>query len=112
MIKNQIGRRNLSGNQYSYLRTLLALKLEEVLKEKAKETQGKRNDISSIMSKSLDLPTNDTRKELSKIAAVSEGTIQKVKVIQKEATPEQIDKHHPFNRVLVFEALAEVVLVV
>ena len=81
MILNQFGRRNLSN----YQRSVLALELEDVFSKKAKEKQGKRNDISvnSPISKL------DTRKELSKVASVGEQIIARVKVIEAKA-PEEV----------------------
>ena len=81
MILNQFGRRNLSN----YQRSVLALQLEEVFSKKAKENQGARTDISQISVKSKSI---DTQKELSKVANVSHGTLDKVKKIQEKATEE------------------------
>jgi len=81
MINNQFGRRNLSN----YQRSVLALELESVFKEKAKEQQGKRTDLLATLPKSEPI---DTRKEIAKIADVKERTLGKVKVIQAKATPE------------------------
>ena len=81
MILNQFGRRNLSN----YQRSVLALELEEVFKEKAKNKQGIRNDLTS--SKSLEEVR--THKELEKVAQVSHETVRKVKKIQEKA-PEEV----------------------
>jgi N6-adenosine-specific RNA methylase IME4 len=81
MINNQFGRRNLSN----YQRSVLALQLEDVFREKAKENQGKRTDISQISVESKPI---DTQKEVAKIANVSHDTIAKVKKIEATATPE------------------------
>lgn len=81
MILNQFGRRNLSN----YQRSVLALQLEEVFKEKAKEQQGKRNDLTSYKN----LEQVRTHKELEKVANVSHETIRKVKVIEQKA-PEEV----------------------
>ena len=67
MINNQFGRRNLSN----YQRSVLALELESVFKEKAKEQQGKRTDLLATLPKSEPI---DTRKEIAKIADVKERT--------------------------------------
>jgi N6-adenosine-specific RNA methylase IME4 len=80
MILNQFGRRNLSN----YQRSVLALELEEVFSKKAKENQGRRNDITSVRN----LTNVDTKKELSKVASVSHDTIAKVKKIQEQASEE------------------------
>jgi N6-adenosine-specific RNA methylase IME4 len=81
MIHNQFGRRNLSN----YQRSVLALQLEDVFREKAKENQGNRNDIKQISAESKPI---ETRQEIAKIANVSHDTIAKVKKIEATATPE------------------------
>jgi len=87
IIKNQFGRRNLPN----YERGRLALKLESVIREKAKvnqtlsEGRGKKGNLNSG---DLIKPISTSR-ELAKIAGVSHDTIEKVKVIEREATPEQ-----------------------
>lgn len=80
MIRNQFGRRNLTP----YERSVLALKLEPLIAEKAKEQQGARTDISQKSVKS-----HDTQKELAAIAGVSHDTIHKVKTIESKA-PEKL----------------------
>ena len=81
MINNQFGRRNLSN----YQRSVLALELESVFSERAKEQQGKRTDIKQISAESKPI---ETRKELAKVANVSHDTIAKVKVIEAKASEE------------------------
>ena len=82
MILNQFGRRNLSN----YQRSVLALQLEDVFRAKAKENQiRKPNSVLQISAEQK----LDTRKELSKVAAVSHDTIAKVKKIQEKA-PEEV----------------------
>jgi DNA modification methylase len=81
MINNQFGRRNLSN----YQRSVLALQLEDVFREKAKENQGKRTDIKQISAESKPI---ETRQEVAKVANVSHDTIAKVKKIEAAATPE------------------------
>lgn len=111
MIKNQFGRRNLN----SYQRSVLALELEGVFKEKAKQ-----NLILAAEKTNAGLPNSakaknvlfeeeieeevwvkketpiitpiDTRNEIKKIANVGNETISRVKVIQEKATPEQKEK--------------------
>lgn len=89
MILNQFGRRNLSN----YQRSVLALELEEVFKEKAKENLkasgenfGKGTQISA---NPIQIKPIETRKELAKVAQVSHDTIAKVKIIEQKA-PEEI----------------------
>ena len=52
-------------------RSVLALELEEVFSNKAKENQGRRNDIKQISAESKPI---ETRKELSRVASVSHET--------------------------------------
>jgi DNA modification methylase len=85
MINNQFGRRNLSN----YQRSVLALQLEDVFKEKAKE-----NYIQNVgrpsKSEQISAPIKpiETRQEIAKVANVSHDTIAKVKKIEAVATPE------------------------
>jgi N6-adenosine-specific RNA methylase IME4 len=80
MINNQFGRRNLSN----YQRSVLALQLEEVFQEKAKE---KQKEAGELKQKSAEAPI-ETRKELAKVANVSHDTIARVKVIEAKANEE------------------------
>ena len=85
MINNQFGRRNLSN----YQRSILALQLEDVFREKAKENYI-QNVGRPIKSEQISAPIKsiETRQELAKIANVSHDTIAKVKKIEANATPE------------------------
>lgn len=80
IILNQFGRRNLSA----YDRSILALKLKPVIAERAKENQGRRNDLT--FSKNLE--EVHTGKELAKVAGVSDETIRKVEKIERDAPAE------------------------
>lgn len=71
MINNQFGRRNL----INYQRSVLALELESVFSERAKE---KQKEAGEVKQKSAEAPI-ETRAELAKIANVSHDTIAKVK---------------------------------
>ena len=82
MIHNQFGRRNLSN----YQRSVLALELESVFSERAKEQQIRKPEF--VKQISAEQKPIETRKELAKLANVSHDTIAKVKVIQATATPE------------------------
>lgn len=85
IITNQFARRNLSP----YQRCELALELEDIYKEKAKEKQKEHGGTApgkTLNQKSDEVNTN---KELSKIAGVSHDTMSKAKKIKKE-TPENI----------------------
>jgi N6-adenosine-specific RNA methylase IME4 len=86
MITNQFGRRNLSN----YQRSVLALQLESVFKEKAKEKQ-KGGQGGVLLSQKSDEAKQEvsTKKELAKVANVSHDTIAKVKKIE-EAAPEEV----------------------
>jgi DNA modification methylase len=81
MILNQFGRRNLSN----YQRSVLALELERVFSERAKNKELERKTTFQKSEKS-NLPTINTVKELSDIANVSHDTIAKVKVIEANAS--------------------------
>ena len=86
MILNQFGRRNLSN----YQRSVLALELKEVFKEKAQKSKAKKvSHFRNTGEVLATLPKPDTRKELSKVAQVGERTLDKVKKIQEKA-PEEV----------------------
>jgi N6-adenosine-specific RNA methylase IME4 len=84
MINNQFGRRNLSN----YQRSVLALQLEDVFREKAKENQAIQFKGSSLIQISEEVKPIVSIKEVAKIANVSHDTIAKVKKIEANATPE------------------------
>lgn len=77
MILNQFGRRNLSN----YQRSVLALQLEEVFSNKAKERMLSGNPV-------LKSEQGRTIKKIGKVANVGHDTIAKVKKIQEKATDE------------------------
>lgn len=85
MILNQFGRRNL----INYQRSVLALELESLFREKAKENQAIQFKGNSLKQKSAEVKPIETRKELAKVANVSHDTIAKVKVIEAKA-PEEV----------------------
>jgi DNA modification methylase len=91
MIYNQFGRRNLSN----YWKSVLALELEDVFREKAKEnlvlSGGNKKSGLQISVNPITDKIN-TQKEIAKIANVSHDTIAKVKKIQSNATPEVKEK--------------------
>lgn len=92
IIKNQFGRRNLS----IYDRSILALKLEDIYKQKAKQNQGTRTDILQKSAESIEenkkiIPI-DTREEIARIAGTSHDTIFKVKKIEEKAPKEVKEK--------------------
>jgi len=84
MINNQFGRRNLSN----YQRSVLALALESVFSEKAKEQQieGGKNKVVQISEQAP--MERKAITQIGKIANVSHDTIAKVKKIEAVATPE------------------------
>lgn len=88
MINNQFGRRNLSN----YQRSVLALELESVFRERAKENLKSSGENfgkgTQISANPIEIKPIETRKELAKVANVSHDTIAKVKVIEAKATPE------------------------
>lgn len=96
MILHQFGRRNLSN----YQRSVLALKLEEVFRVKAKEKQ--KESGGALPQKSAEPPI-ETRKEIAKIANVSHDTISRVKQIEAKA-PEEIKEKLATGEVSINEA--------
>jgi 16S rRNA G966 N2-methylase RsmD len=83
IIRNQFGRRNLSA----YVRTQLALRLEETISKRSR--QGKRTDLSQKSVKSS--PPLDTQKEVAKAANVSHDTVAKVKKIDAAEKAGKVD---------------------
>ena len=69
-------RRNLNNWQQSQL----ALRLEDIFREKAKKQRGMRTDINISQKSAKGI---DTREELAKIAGVSHDTIAKAKKIEE-----------------------------
>ncbi len=85
IIKNQFGRRNLPP----YERSVLALRLEDEIKTRAKAKQiDEGKSLGTLKQKSAE-GSIETRKELAKLAGVSHDTISKVKIIEEKATLEQ-----------------------
>ena len=107
MILNQFGRRNLSN----YQRSVLALELEEVFKEKAKENlkAGAENfgKGTQISANPIEIKPIETRKELAKVANVSHDTIAKVKVIEAKA-PEQLKEKLATGEVSINQVYQEI----
>lgn len=101
MILNQFGRRNLSN----YQRSVLALELEGLFKEKAKEKEHIRKTTSQISDESF--PEISTKKELAKVASVSHDTIAKVKKIQEKA-PEEVKEKLKTGEVSINQAYKEI----
>lgn len=83
---NQIGKRNLSDAQ----RIEVALKSEDVIREKAKENYIRnvgRPSADKLCQKS-DTIKIDTKKEVAALAGVSHDTVSKYKKVKAEAPPE------------------------
>lgn len=85
IIRNQFGRRNLAA----YVRTQLALRLEETIAARAKANQGRRNDIPK-KSAECHAPV-ETRVEVAKAAGVSHDTVAKVKKISAAEQAGKVD---------------------
>ena len=105
LIRNQFARRNLSPWQ----RSVLALKLEEILSLRAKKnlttSSGGMNPRPLPM---LAKAAIDTREELAKSAHVSHGTLDKVKELEAKATPEQKDRPPTIQKFYLPVGIAEV----
>ena len=84
IIKNQLGRRNLSA----YDRSILALKLKPVIAAKAKENMATHTTEGYQGCQKSDKAVVDTKKEIAKAAGVSHDTIAKVEKIEQQSTPE------------------------
>lgn len=90
IIKHQFGRRNLN----SYQRSDLVLVMKPILEKQEKERQrlsegrGKKGTQESAHLKG----EGETRNELAKMAGVSHDIIHKTEIINKEGTPEQIER--------------------
>jgi len=87
MINNQFGRRNLSN----YQRSVLALELEGVFREKARHnlslTGGDKKSGLANLPKPI-IQSINTRDEIAKLADVKSRTLGMVKTIQQKAAPE------------------------
>ena len=89
IILNQFGRRNLTAFQ----RGELALRLKPIIQAKAKERQGKRNELNIVqISAPSENKSLKARDELAKLAGVSHDTIEKVSTIKDKGTEEQIQR--------------------
>jgi 16S rRNA G966 N2-methylase RsmD len=84
IIRNQFGRRNLSA----YVRTQLALRLEETIAARAKANQV-RKPAGSVPKKSAE--QIETRQEIAKVANVSHDTVAKVKKIDAAEKAGKVD---------------------
>jgi len=95
IIQNQFGRWNL----VPFVRAELALKLEEIFRQKANENKVKSAEVTNSLIKNREsippilakpsLEKIETREEVAKAAGISHGNIDKVKKIVEKA-PEEI----------------------
>jgi 16S rRNA G966 N2-methylase RsmD len=88
IIRNQFGRRNLSA----YVRTQLALRLEETIAARAKAKRvedGKATGRGKVPQKSSE--PLETRQEIAKVANVSHDTVAKVKKIDAAEKAGKVD---------------------
>jgi len=83
IIRNQLGRRNLTN----YQRAELALLLKPLIADKAKENEIAGGGSGSSGRQKSDNPI-DTKKELAKAVGISHDTIHKASVIAENATEE------------------------
>ena len=80
IIRNQLGRRNVS----KYERARLVLHIKPQIEAMAKSNQGTRNDLTS----SPNGQKVNTREYLSKLAGIGHNTLDKVEFLEKEAPQE------------------------
>lgn len=94
ILVHQLGRRNLTDLQ----RIKIALRYKEVIAERMKEKQaegqekGRRTRYSGLRPIDHKPEHTTQRKELAKIAGVSEGNVYRAKTILEKGTPEQIER--------------------
>ncbi len=77
-------------NLYTATNEEIALSMEELFKEKAKEKEHARK-TSTCQNSDKSFEEIDTKKEIGKLAKVSHDTIMRVKKIEATATPETIE---------------------
>jgi len=82
IIKNQSGRRNMT----LYARTALALKLKEVIAEKAKARQARKP--KDFVPQNSAAQNNETRDQIAQIADTSRDTVSRVEFIEQNADEE------------------------
>lgn len=97
MIDNQLARRNVT----QYARSLLALELEPLLAEQARERQALGRRLKRPLNSAGCLSkSRETRDEVAKRAGVSHDTIAKVKlIIQKGTEKEKADLLNPDSNI-------------
>lgn len=88
IIRNQFGRRNLAA----YVRTQLALRLEETIAARAKASyESNVGRPKKLAQKSAEISGIETRVEIAKIAGVSHDTVAKVKKINTAEQAGRVD---------------------
>lgn len=102
MIRNQLGRRNLTA----FARTELSLKLKPLLAEEAKKRQGERNDLKDENIVQISAPSK-VRDEIAKSANVSHDTVSKVEKIIEKA-PEEVKEQLRRGEVSINKAYNEI----
>jgi len=105
MINNQFGRRNLSN----YQRSVLALEMEKVISEKARQTKAYKISHYRKTGEKVQIsePSKKTINKLSEFANVSHDTIAKVKVIEAKA-PEEVKAKLSTGEVSINQAYQEI----
>ena len=86
MLEHQLARRNLN----SYQRSEMVLCFEPLLKERAKQNQGTRNDLDpNFRQNSVESsPSEFSDRKMAKMAGVSHDTIRKVRTIKNSGDDE------------------------
>jgi len=96
MLRNQLGRRNLSDFQ----KNKIALEFQDTISEQMRNRQraaggdkkSVKAKIASVQSNHSDSDKTTLRTELAKIAGTSESSIYRSKQILEKGTPEQIER--------------------
>lgn len=102
IIKNQFGRRNINAAT----RAMLALELEPLIREKARERQSGGRGGVLLLPKSAEA-TIDTRKEVAKIAGIGHTTIYEAKKV-KESDNEEVKRQMVAGKISIHKAYKEV----
>jgi len=98
VIKNQVGRRNLEPFQ----RTSLVLKMEEIIRAKAKERQGTRNDLKNNFVPNWgrsenNEPDNTDEEEITGLDDDSEPFPEADYSGSEDNPPEEVEEEDPFE---------------
>lgn len=104
IIKNQFGRRNINAAT----RAMLALELEPLIREKARENQKlSQGRGEKGLPNSTNLKAVNTRQEIAKIAGVSDTTIYEAKKV-KESDNEEVKRQMVAGKISIHKAYKEV----